>query len=672
MALIPPNDGGCPSDDVLFAFLSSELSPAESEAIRSHVAMCPTCDSRIRSPFPSTTPVGTTAEPGEFHSGSRKDFSISGLSVSASTKPRAPAELPQIGQYKLVQQIGKGGMGVVYRAQHLRLKRWVALKLLSDRRLIDAHMVARFEREMEIIGRLDHPNIVRATDAGYADGYHFLAMELIDGLNLLQIAHEQCELSLPNVCEMVRQAAVGLHHAHEHGLIHRDIKPNNLMLSTQGVVKLLDLGLARFSRTEGECLTGTGTVLGTPDYMAPEQWDASKDVDIRADVYSLGCTLHTLLAKQPPFSGPGLDSASRKMAAHLQAPPPRLGEVRPDVPTGVQAVIDRAMAKDPDGRYQKPMEFAEALTEFAHGADLATLAHRTVSVVRVTTDPSVDRNRDLASTANYASQPSAETVGPTRTLPDAGRRTRGRVWLAAGILALAVVSAVYFATRGGTEEQQVLPSPQPNVDLKPKPKVNEWFDLLAVEPTKAVWPQGKAGTDSAWKYDGPNRELWLTAKDRVMVQLGEIDDIDFELECLVSQNPWIGNIGLYFGDRAVNGGHEAITVSLSGFGVFLDKPTISLMLAPVRHIGQVFEDRQILGTSPIPRPVNATCKLWLAVYRTGVYKVQWEGQPDPVRLLPADKQPRPRPTAGGFGVYAQNSTSQIRNVRLRILTSPTP
>ena len=375
--------------------------------------------------------------------------------------------------------------------------------------------------------------------------------------------------------------------------------------------------------------------------------------------------------KRPPFSGSGRDSASRKMAAHLQRHRPDWETFAPTCRWAFERpVIDRAMAKNPDGRFQTPTEFAEALTEFARGADLAALAQTSRSAVRVAIDPSVNRDRDLASTANYASQPSAETVGPTPVVPGAGRRTRARVWVAAGILVLAVVAVATFSSRRGTEEPQKPSDPPPKAELKPKP--NEWFDLLAVEPTKAVWPQGQAGADSAWKYDGSNRELWLTAKDRVMVQLGEIDDVDFELECWSLRTLGSGTSACTSAIGPSAGVREAITIALSGFGVFLDKPTISLMLAPVRHTGQVFEDRQILGTSPLPRPVTATCKLWLVAYRTGAYKVQWEGQAEPVRLMPADKQLRPRPTAGGLGVYAQNSTSQIRNVRLRILPPPTP
>jgi serine/threonine protein kinase len=631
----------------------------------------------MASSFPYPPSASQVQETVDFLPGPRDQATVTKPPQVVAAIPPAPVPLPKIGQYQLSEQIGKGGMGVVFRAMHLRLKRWVAVKLLPDPWALDTRMVARFEREMEVIGRLDHPNIVRAHDAGYAAGYHYLAMELIDGVNLLQVVRTRPEVSVPDACEMVRQAAVGLGHAYEHGLIHRDIKPNNLMLSTAGVVKVLDLGLARLSRSEpGEFETATGVVMGTPDYMAPEQWDSSQVADIRADIYSLGCTLHTLLSRRPPFSGSNFDSRSSKRAAHFQTPPPRLAESRPDVPEGVQTVIDRAMAKDPHGRFQTPGEFAEALGEYARGADLPPLARSTLSVLRTQTDALLAQYQQLANTKSDVSQLSAETAGHTPAMPAVPRRRFKGGGPAAGLLALlvglaAVVFGVWFSGDRGRVEPPEPTGTQPPAAHKPQPKAGEWFDLLADEPTKAVWPLGRAGTESGWKHDPTTRELWLTAREQVMVQLTELGDVDFELECQVSQNPWIGNVGVYFGDQPAGGESEAVMVGLSGFGLAPGGGAIGAMLAPVRHAGQVFKGREILGTTPIPRPTNTACKFWVLVNRTGEYRVQWEGQSESVPLLPVDRVPRPRSTAGGLGLYAQNSTSQIRNARLRILPSQT-
>jgi serine/threonine protein kinase len=211
-------------------------------------------------------------------------------------------------------------MGTVYRAVHTRLKKPFAIKVLHIDRTADPHAVARFQRELEAIGRLDHDNIGRATDAGEVGGLHFLVMELVDGIDLSRLIRHRGPLPIADACELARQAALGLQCAHERGLVHRDVKPSNLLLSAQGELKVLDLGLALLShgrRASGE-LTATGQVMGTADYMAPEQWEASHSVDIRAEVYSLGCTLHTLLTGRPPFGGAEYDSVMKKMAAHAQ------------------------------------------------------------------------------------------------------------------------------------------------------------------------------------------------------------------------------------------------------------------------------------------------------------------------------------------------------------------
>src|SRR5262245_43861309 len=184
---------------------------------------------------------------------------------------------PQLGPYTILGPLGAGGMGAVYKALHTRLKRVVALKVLPEGRMNDPGAVARFQQEMEAIGRLDHPNIIRATDAGEAAGRHFLVMELADGLDLGQVVVRVGPASIADACELVRQAARGLQSAHERGLVHRDVKPSNLLLTVGGVVKVLDLGLARLARHghghghADERLTASGDAMGTADFMAPEQ-----------------------------------------------------------------------------------------------------------------------------------------------------------------------------------------------------------------------------------------------------------------------------------------------------------------------------------------------------------------------------------------------------------------
>jgi serine/threonine protein kinase len=210
---------------------------------------------------------------------------------------RSPGEL---GEYRLLEKLGEGGMGTVYKARHTELDRIVAIKVMRPGRLTEVEAAARFRREIKLTGRLDHPHLVRALDARTVGDMHFLVTEYVDGLDLQTLSDRLGPLPVADVCELVRQAALGLQCAHEHGLVHRDIKPSNLMLDRRGQLKILDLGLARVvgAVSASQQVTTIGQVMGTPDYIAPEQVGDSRGADIRADIYSLGCTLYLLLVGQ--------------------------------------------------------------------------------------------------------------------------------------------------------------------------------------------------------------------------------------------------------------------------------------------------------------------------------------------------------------------------------------
>ncbi|MEN6335887.1 MAG: serine/threonine-protein kinase, partial [Phycisphaerales bacterium] len=242
-----------------------------------------------------------------------------------------PIALGQLGEYELLEKLGEGGMGVVYKARQVKLKRIVALKVLPKGRM-DQRTIARFEREMEAVGAVDHPNIVRAMDAREIDGTPVLVMEYVAGMNLNALVDQAGPLHVADACELVRQVALGLQGVHENGLIHRDIKPSNLVLTPQGQVKILDLGLALLEAGQpSDELTGSGQAMGTADYIAPEQVTDSHNVDIRADIYSLGCTFYKLLTGQPPFSGPEYKGSFDKLMAHTQKSPPPIGTLRHEV-----------------------------------------------------------------------------------------------------------------------------------------------------------------------------------------------------------------------------------------------------------------------------------------------------------------------------------------------------
>ena len=277
--------------------------------------------------------------------------------------------------YELFERIGAGGMGVVYKAQHRWLGRTVAIKFLTLELLDHPEGLVRFAHEALAIGSLDHPNIVRATDAGAFEGIHFLVTEFVEGPDLSKLVSAGQPLAPADACEIVRQAAVGLEHAHRCELIHRDIKPSNLIVHHDGTVKLLDFGLARLSAGQ-TTLTTTGQLVGTLDYLAPEQAVDSRSVDIRADIYSLGCTLYFLLSGRPPFAGLNYETAASKIRAHLADEPRPVAAGNRHVPLAVIDCLQRMMAKNPADRFATPGAVAAALAPLARGADLAGLIER--------------------------------------------------------------------------------------------------------------------------------------------------------------------------------------------------------------------------------------------------------------------------------------------------------
>lgn len=273
-------------------------------------------------------------------------------------------DVTHLREYELIQEIGQGGMGRVFLARHVLLNRLAAVKVP-----LEAEMVARFRREIESIGKLDHKNITRPFEANL-DDIPFLVMEYVDGLDLRRITKAMGPLPIADACEIIRQACVGLQHAHENRLVHRDLKPTNLLVSVQGVVKILDLGLARIDdpkRTDEE-LTSSRFV-GTFHYAAPEQARDPHTVDIRGDIYSLGCTLFALLTGGPPYPGRG----TAVLLAHQHSPIPSIERLRPDVPKGLAFLIEKLLGKSRDDRPAIPREVAQMLAPFTAGAGLTSL-----------------------------------------------------------------------------------------------------------------------------------------------------------------------------------------------------------------------------------------------------------------------------------------------------------
>ncbi len=276
-----------------------------------------------------------------------------------------------LGRYKLLGQLGAGGMSTVYLGEHVLMQRRVAIKVLPKNRVTDTSYLARFHREARAAASLDHPNIVRAYDVDNDGDTHYLVMEFVDGRDLQQTVKKGGPMDYPAAAEYIRQAAEGLGHAHANGLIHRDVKPANLLVDQKNVLKVLDLGLARFTDEDRDQLTRQfdENVLGTADYLAPEQAIDSHGVDGRADIYSLGCALYFLLTGHPPFAD-GL--LAQRLMAHQKQQPPSIAKERPDAPADLIAICTKMMAKKPADRYQSMNDVAQALRRWLTDHELGS------------------------------------------------------------------------------------------------------------------------------------------------------------------------------------------------------------------------------------------------------------------------------------------------------------
>ncbi len=444
----------CPNDRELMDYALGKTSDERSEQIDVHLEGCQTCtNALVATHEPSDTLVSNLRQPRapdpytqdpklrevlavvqaigrepSFVSSEKQGTEMFAVADHADrSQPASAEDLGTIRDYQLLARLGQGGMGTVYKALHRKLEKVVALKVLPADRMKDAHAVARFEQEMRAVGRLQHPNIVGAHDAGEHEGTHFLVMEYVDGVDLSELVHQLGPLPVADACELIRQAAIGLQHAHEHSLVHRDIKPSNLMLSQcspvspspdmaglgdprlHSVLKILDLGLARLHNGDRAELTSTGQMMGTVDYMAPEQTGDSKDVDIRADVYSLGATLFKLLTNQAPYADAQYNTVIKKLKAMATEPIPAIRALRADVPEELAAILGKMLAKDADDRFATPQEVAEALAAFADDADLAALSVRYHETYRSDRDTTPDVEASRRGTEEHLSSSMTET-----------------------------------------------------------------------------------------------------------------------------------------------------------------------------------------------------------------------------------------------------------------------
>lgn len=652
-------DSTCPSNAQLWAFRRGLLPDGPLGRVAGHVEHCTDCQSRLDSATdedPIVRNLRSFLGREEGLAGwdlarlqarmraIRLDAGPSAVTGGAAGEPtpRPPREemLPlTLGQYELRRYLGGGGMGRVYEARHLRLNKRVAVKLLPPELAGDPRAAARFVREIEALGELTHPNVVAATDAGEANGRLFLVMELIDGLDLSALVRQAGPVEVADACELARQAALGLQYVHERRRAHRDLKPSNLMLASDGKVKVLDLGLARVftDRPEGEELTGEHQAIGTADYMAPEQWQDSKNADVRADVYSLGCTLYKLLSGRPPYSGPSYRTTLQKQAGHCQGPVPDVRECRPDVPTALAALLCRLMAKKPQDRFAEPAQAAEALAPFTQGCDLARLLARARA---------------------------GEAGGATVEQRSASRPHRRRLiaWAAAGLAAVTLsLSLVLFLhrppTTGGTEAPQGPPGAH----------TDGWQDLLAARPAEVENGEPADRAHFKWSFDPALKEVWMATTEARLLQLGETVADSFDLEVTIQQSPGPGGAGLFLGlskapvaSRFARQYQVFEVMSVGGRA-----EDVALSRRAQQFGGQGGSAGTEVASAPLPRPRPGEHRLAIGVRGGQVESVAWDGLSIPqavhaagVSLLP------PGSCKGGLGVYARG-TAVFRQAHLR-------
>jgi WD40 repeat protein len=356
-----------------------------------------------------------------------------------------PAERPTIPGYEVLEEIGRGGMGIVYKARQVSLDRLVALKVLGSQLGRDPAALDRIRREAQVMARLSHPHIVAVHDAGQAGDLFYFAMEYVPGTDLHRLVEEVGPLPIWQACEYMRQAALGLQHAHEQGLVHRDIKPSNLIVSSISPVpgtgsgpkkteeeskmtdpvsssslgprhsklKLLDLGLARLAQAPSSGpVTQVGAFMGTPDFIAPEQANDPRVADIRSDLYSLGCTFYYVLTGRAPFTG--ATPLAKLMQHHLETPPAP-HELRPDLPPAVSALISRLMSKRPEDRFATPVELARALSRLQGGQTPSATPPTPPPAPRPKVPPRAGLVRQLPGHADWvkcvAYAPAGDTIG---------------------------------------------------------------------------------------------------------------------------------------------------------------------------------------------------------------------------------------------------------------------
>lgn len=528
-----------PSLEELSAYSLGQLAEDQAIAIDSHISHCEPCCETMAGMSSEDTFASLLLGVGRVSTEQTVD---SNYPSASKLKPQdeMPAELAVHPKYEIVGLIGKGGMGDVYEAIHRKMERKVALKVINRDLFQKAEAVNRFHREVKTAAQLSHPNIVTSYDADQAGDFHFLVMEYVDGVDLSKTVRSHGALPVGKACDVIRQAAIGLQHAHELGMVHRDIKPHNLMLTAEGTIKILDFGLASLTATADSSaysvevrsdLTAVGAIMGTPDFISPEQASDVRQVDIRSDIYSLGATFYFLLSGRPPFCE---GNVMHKLRSHAELKPDSLTTLRSDLPEKLVAIVEKMMAKDRNNRYSTPIEVAFALESFLKSWQVG-------EAVTLPFESSTDR-MDLG-LRQFDKETNVSTATDSRFI----RINASKALVVVAILMSLLLAAVgyFFLVNGGQDQTNVAGIAWiPEADFQPSLETKQTIEALTAKARSSELPDWAVTAELEESF--LQGELRKVLTDRICELLGQLrggrgSDPDFDANAFVNELQ-----GLYF------------------------------------------------------------------------------------------------------------------------------
>lgn len=621
------------------------------------------------------------------------------------TRPIPSSRMPQrIGQYEIVRLIGRGGMGSVYEAWHPRLQRKVAIKVLQPQLLDTPELRRRFERETVAIGQLTHPHLVHAYDAGEEEGSPYIVMQFVTGINVDMLIRRLGPLPIDAACAIAHEAALGLAHAHQEKLVHRDVKPSNLLIDEAGVVRVADLGLARYiDDPKHESLTHSGLILGTIDYLSPEQAEGRRDVSNRSDVYSLGCTLYFLLVGEVPFPSSRFDSEFKKLQAHLQGKVPLLRQLRAEVPRSLEQLVEQMTAKDAVRR-PAAAEVAKQLLSSSNGAALAPLVKRAIS--------ETNRADDVLHPGSTSRLVSTVAHIPASSTTAQSWRSR-TLWLAGMIIIVAIGLTVRFQlgekslanvampdaasqndqARSDGEKRRIdgvpaIEAEDPQPIHPPQTPAEKCFEDLKVDDIKPLIRYGLLNREPAtlsWrssplgvrKFDPNLHQFRASTAELGMFALGTTHSANYTFQTDLYQNRWPGGIGVFWGlqpvidEEMTRWRTQVLLFQQRRFGsdvrelpLCLTRLTWTLRMRP----DGTFDAQQSALTSVnLPRPDSKPCLLELNVTRQGLTTVRFDGQDEPLRKLgkvEVNEQLALTDYIGQFGLIVLESEGVAQNASI--------